>query len=140
MNDCCDNSSSADCCCARGDVLLLACSGGSNVGQLTNEAAKALDQLGIGSFSCLIGIGAELPSFIAKAKADDMTVVLLDGCPTACGQAALGKLKLEADVYLDVTTLGIAKTHNLIVSRDEVALVAGAVAEMLKKLDKAEVK
>ena len=32
-------------CCGKGDVLLFACSGGSNVGQISNDAAKALARI-----------------------------------------------------------------------------------------------
>jgi len=30
-----------DCCTPSGNIMILACSGGSNVGQLSNQAAKA---------------------------------------------------------------------------------------------------
>ncbi len=40
---------SQDCCATDGNVMILACSGGSNVGQLSNQAAVELtrDQSGL---------------------------------------------------------------------------------------------
>jgi Uncharacterized conserved protein len=35
-----------DCCSTNGNIMLLACSGGSNVGQLSNQAAVELTQEG----------------------------------------------------------------------------------------------
>ena len=119
-------------CCGQGDVLLLACSGGSNVGQISNDAAKALDQLGHGSFYCLIGVGAQLPSFIERVKREGTTLVAIDGCGVACAKKALENAGATPQVYTVVTELGIEKGHHFDYSRDEVGKVAQAVVEGLK--------
>ncbi|HEX2948466.1 MAG TPA: putative zinc-binding protein [Armatimonadota bacterium] len=119
----------ADCCCGNGNVLLFACSGGSNVGQISNDAAKALDQLGQGSFFCLSGIGAQLPNFVARIKKDDTTVVAIDGCGMACAKKALDNIGETADVYVVVTDLGIAKGHHFNYTKEEVGHVAQAVSD-----------
>ena len=118
-------------CCGKGDVLLFACSGGSNVGQISNDAAKALDQLGQGSFFCLIGVGAQLPNFIERTKKEGTTVVAIDGCSVACAKKALENVGATADVYVDVTALGIEKGHHFNHTREEVGQVAQAVADAL---------
>jgi len=118
-------------CCGNGDVLLFACSGGSNVGQISNDAAKAWDQLGQGSFFCLIGVGAQLPSFVERTKKDGTTVVAIDGCGMACAKKALANIGVTADVYVDVTQLGVEKGHHYNYSKDEVGTVAQAVVEAL---------
>lgn len=118
-------------CCGQGDVLLLACSGGSNVGQISNDAAKALDQLGQGSMYCMIGVAAQLPSFIERTKKKGTTVVGIDGCGVACVKKALEKIGVTADVYVDVTMLGIEKGHHFNHTKEEVGTVAQAVADAL---------
>ncbi len=118
-------------CCGTKDVMLLACSGGSNVGQIANDAAKALDQLGQGRMYCLIGVGAQLPSFVEAAKAAG-TLVAIDGCDVACAKKALEKVGLSPQVYVVATDLGIEKGHHFNYTRDEVAEVAGAAADALK--------
>ena len=42
-----------DSCAGNGSVMILACSGASNVGQLANRAALELTQEGLGNMSCL---------------------------------------------------------------------------------------
>lgn len=88
-------------CCGQGDVLLLACSGGSNVGQIANDAAKALDQLGQGSMYCLIGIGMQLPPFVERTKKEGTNVVAIDGCGVTCARKALENIGMTPNVYVD---------------------------------------
>jgi len=118
-------------CCGKGDVLIFACSGGSNVGQISNDAAKALDRLGQGSFFCLIGVGAQLPNFIERTKKEGTTVVAIDGCGVACAKKALENVGANADAYVVVTDLGIEKGHHFNHTPDEVGRVAQAVVDAL---------
>lgn len=118
-------------CCGKGDVLLFACSGGSNVGQIANDAAKALDQLGQGSFYCLIGVGAQLPNFVERIKNEGTTVVAIDGCGVACAKKALQNVGATADAYVVVTDLGIEKGHHFNHTQDEVGTTAQAVVDAL---------
>ena len=46
-----------ECCTPGGNIMILACSGGSNVSQLSNQAAIELTQEGFGKMFCLVGIG-----------------------------------------------------------------------------------
>jgi hypothetical protein len=48
--------------------MILACSGGSNVGQLSNQAAVELTQEGFGKMFCLAGVGGHLGGFVQSAK------------------------------------------------------------------------
>ena len=52
-----------DCCCGS-TSLILACSGASNVGQITNEVAKKLDIEKQGRFFCLAGDGGQLNGMV----------------------------------------------------------------------------
>lgn len=52
-----ENSEKEGCICTSGDLLFLACAGGSNVGQISNQAAE-LAKDGRGRLFCLAGIGA----------------------------------------------------------------------------------
>ena len=76
------------CCAANNDIMLLACSGGSNVGQLSNRAAVELTQEGFGKMYCLAGIGAQLKSFVQSAK-DVPVIAAIDGCAVGCAKAIL---------------------------------------------------
>ncbi len=119
-------------CCGQGDVLLFACSGGSNVGQISNDAARALDQLEQGSFFCLIGVGAGVEPIVERTKKAGTTLVAIDGCNVACAKKALEKIGVAPDVYVEVTQLGIEKGHHFNHTREEVAQTAQAVVDALK--------
>jgi uncharacterized metal-binding protein len=98
-------------CCGDGvKTLILACSGGSNVGQIANNAMIELDRKGMGNAFCLAGIGGALSGFIESAKA--ARTILIDGCPVGCGRKAFEKYGIEPTTYLVVTELGVEKTHD----------------------------
>ncbi len=117
--------------CCGGDVLILACSGGSNVGQVSNEAAKALTEQGQGKLYCTIAIGAGLENFIETTKQAGACVAI-DGCPMGCVKKALENAGLEPNVYVLVTELGIEKQPGLEARDDDVAKVASAVTDALQ--------
>ena len=88
----------------------MACSGGSNVGQIANRAMVELDTQGIGSAYCLAGVGADLSGFVESARAAD--TIVIDGCPVVCGRKAFEKHGLEPTRHFVVTEAGIDKKHN----------------------------
>jgi len=102
----------ADCCCSQSKpVMILACSGGSNVGQATNQAAVELTREGVGKMFCLAGIGGGLQSFV-QAVRDAGPVVVLDGCAVGCAKAIMENAGLKAQQYLVATDLGIEKVKD----------------------------
>lgn len=106
-----DESTQDTCCsCESTSTLILACSGGSNVGQISNRVMIELDKSGMGNAYCLAGIGAALSGFIESAKAAQ--TILIDGCPVGCGKKAFEKYGIEPTKYVVITELGIEKTHN----------------------------
>jgi uncharacterized metal-binding protein len=122
-------SSEPTCACGTKDVLLLACSGGSNVGQIANDAAKALEGYGQGSMYCAIGVGAQLPSFVKGAG--EKPCVAIDGCPTACVRKVLENVGVKPAVHVVVTELGIKKHGQFDHTNDDIAKVVGAVVDAL---------
>lgn len=68
-----------NCCASEENIMILACSGGSNVGQLSNQAAIELTREGFGKMFCLAGIGGKLGGFVQSAK-DVENMVAIDGC------------------------------------------------------------
>ena len=79
---------SQECCATDQNTMILACSGGSNVEQLSNQAAIELTQEGFGKMFCLAGIGGHLGGFIQSAK-DVPSMVAIDGCEVGCAKAIL---------------------------------------------------
>ena len=115
-----------ECCGPRGHVMILTCSGGSNVGQLANQAAVELTQEGFGKMYCLAGIGGHLNGFVQSAK-DVPRMVAIDGCSTGCSKAILEQAEIPIRSYLVLTDLGIEKNKNFDLSRVEIDRVKSAV-------------
>lgn len=120
----------SNCCKAGGDVMILACSGGSNVGQLSNQAAVELTREGFGKMFCLAGIGGQLSGFVQSAL-DVPQMVAIDGCSIGCAKASLEKAGVPLKSYLVLTDLGIEKNKDLDLKREEIVRVKEAVRQTL---------
>ncbi len=127
MADCCDTpqEDSADRCCSGDNVLIFACSGGSNVGQITNEAAKKLDQEGVGKFFCLAGVGGAIDSMMVNVEGADK-IIVLDGCPVACARAVMDRTGIPVDRHVVATDCGIEKEHHFDLTPDQIETVCAA--------------
>ena len=117
---------SDECCAPTIPTMILACAGGSNVGQLSNQAAVELTQEGFGKLFCLAGIGAHLSGFVQSAR-DIQQLIVIDGCEVACAKGVLEQAEVSVRGYLVVTELGIEKNKNLDVAREEIDQVKRAV-------------
>lgn len=114
-----------DCCCAGSTVTVLACSGGSNVGQLTNEVAKRIDAAGDGKFFCLAGVGGHVSGMVASVAGSDR-VLVIDGCPVACARKTMEAAGFSEFGYVVVTDLGVEKVHNFDLSDNDIRTVMSA--------------
>ena len=123
----------AETCCGGGkDVMILACSGGSNVGQLSNQAAVELTQEGFGKMFCLAGIGGKLSGFVQSAK-DVPVMVAIDGCQVGCAKAILENAQVPMKHYLVITDEGIEKNKNFSLQRADIDRVKAAVKRVVSQ-------
>lgn len=108
------------CCCGdRGTTLIFACSGSSNVGQITHLAALHLARQGTGNMSCLAGVGAHISGFVVSAK-DCRTLVVLDGCSHRCAGKTFEHHGIRPAVHVCLTDLGFEKSHDVAVTGADV--------------------
>jgi uncharacterized metal-binding protein len=115
-----------ECCTQNQNIMLLSCSGGSNVGQLANRASVELTQEGYGKIFCLAGIGGHLSGFIQSAK-DVPVMVAIDGCPVGCAKKTLEHAQVPLKHYLIVTEEGIEKNGNFNLDKRDVDRVKAAI-------------
>jgi uncharacterized metal-binding protein len=115
-----------DCCSTENNIMILACSGGSNVGQLSNQAAVELTQEGFGKMYCLAGIGGQLKGFVQSAK-DVPVIAAIDGCPVGCARAILKNAGVTNYNHVVLTDLGIEKNKNFSLKAEDVRQVKQAV-------------
>jgi len=120
------------CLCEPSEILIFPCSGGSNVGQIANQAGVKLTQEGMGRFFCLAGIGGHVSGMIESTKAGKM-LVAIDGCPVACAKKTLEHAGFKIDEYIQVTDLEIEKIHNLNPLTPDVEKVTNHLASRISK-------
>ena len=108
----------------------MACAGGSNVGQISNQAAVELAREGRGKLFCLAGIGAHLDTMIVAAK--ERKLVAIDGCPVQCAKKILDHASLPAALAVVVTDLGIEKSPKLEVDSADCEKVVEKIKEGLR--------
>jgi uncharacterized metal-binding protein len=120
------------CLCEPTDILIFPCSGGSNVGQIANQAGVKLTQEGIGKIFCLAGIGGHVSGMIESTKAGKV-IVAIDGCPVACAQKTLEHAGFNIDEYVEITSMGIEKNHNFDLNLSDVKKVTDHLASRIAK-------
>lgn len=119
------------CCAVNNEVMILACSGGSNVGQLSNRAAVELTQEGLGKMYCLAGIGGQLKGFVQSAK-DVPVIAAIDGCAVGCARAILKNAGIQNYNYVVLTDLGIEKNKDFNLSDEDMVRVKNAIVAACK--------
>ena len=121
-------------CCSANDnkktVLFYACSGGANVAEVADRAARQLMTEGLGMMFCLAGIGAGIDGMVQTAKDADLNVVL-EGCPVDCAKKIFDGAGLTNYVQIKVTDLGIEKVKGVAATDEQVAKLVAKVKEEL---------
>ncbi len=135
MADCCEKKEqpqgASSCCSGDGKtVLLYSCSGGANVGEMADKAARQLMYEGCGQMFCIVGLGGDIQGMIQAAKDADMNVVI-DGCDMDCGKKTFDRCGVTNYVQVKVTDLGIEKAKPKAATDDEVGKVIEKVKEVV---------
>ncbi|WP_317136054.1 putative zinc-binding protein [Methanochimaera problematica] len=110
------------------NIIIFACAGVANTGQLTNLAAVQLTQEGFGSAAC-VALLANGPEGLLKAVKDSDGVLILDGCNSKCA----GKIAADKGIvpcqHVIVTDLGIKKAGSSEYTDDDIEEIVSAVWE-----------
>ncbi len=102
------------CSCAGDEVkLIFACSGGADVGGLSDLAARKMMKDGCGKMFCLAGIGGRVPG-ILKTTEDADAILVIDGCPVDCAKQSLELAGFKNFKHFQVTALGFEKGSTVI--------------------------
>ena len=111
--------------CESVSVLLFACAGGSNVGQMSNAAAVEIMRQGQGRLYCLAGMGAHVAGMVDSAQHAGYRAAI-DGCPVACARKTLEHAGVPVERSVVVTDLGIAKNHDLTWTYNDLDIIVQA--------------
>ncbi len=103
---------------AQPETLVYACSGASNLGQLTNEIAVRLDRAGLAEMSCAEAVGIETgPPHVAAQSG--RPVVAISGCPLACADRLLAEHGVKVARSVQLENRGVLKAKHVSVGREE---------------------
>ena len=98
-------NSQPQCSCTTAPKLVFPCSGASDVGGLSDRAARQMTLDLMGKMYCLAGIGGRVEGIMANTKAA-ARVLVIDGCKEECarktmelaGFGGFAHLQLERDL------------------------------------------
>ncbi len=109
----------------RKNTLIFACSGLSNTGKLTMQAASALAFRRPDMYRAAAaqkGVDA-----VEDAVSEGFRILALDGCTDRCATKKLDEAGMRADIYMMVTELGIEKTRPSDVKPEYVEIIIRAI-------------
>jgi uncharacterized metal-binding protein len=108
---------------------LITCSGISNTGKLTTQAALTLLQRRPGQY---VWMHAKQSAATLEADIGDAElVIVIDGCTDCCAMKKLSKSNLGSHRHIIATELGIEKKGMGEVQYDEIEKVVAAVDQKL---------
>ena len=115
---------------AKKTVLIYACSGGANVGEVSDRAARELMAEGRGTMFCLAGLGGDIQGMIQTAGGADVNLVI-DGCPMDCAKKVFDRCGIANYAQVKVTDLGIEKVKGVRCTDEQVGRVVAAARAKL---------
>jgi uncharacterized metal-binding protein len=90
--------SAKNCMCQEAGLLVFPCSGGSDVGELSDRIGRTIANCGQAKMYCLAGIGAHIPGMIESARAAKK-IISIDGCPVLCAKKTLEHAGFKVESY-----------------------------------------
>lgn len=90
--------------------LVYSCSGCSNVAQLANRVAVAMDREGEAEMSCIAGVGAGIAPLVKVARSG-RRIIAIDGCHLHCVTASLAQAGVAADTHVVLSEHGMRKRY-----------------------------
>jgi len=112
------------------NVLFYACSGGANVAEVADRAAREMMFAQAGRMFCLAGLGAGIEEMVQTARDADLNIVI-DGCPMDCAKLIFDGCGVENYVQLKVTDLGVEKSKDVRATDEQVAGMVAAIKTVL---------
>ncbi len=109
--------------------LIFACSGGADVGEVADQAARAMTRAGVGRMYCLSGIGGRVSS-ILDTTADAAAVLVINGCAKTCATHVLEAAGFRGFAHLCLNDLGFKKGQTA-VSDEHIQAVVDAGSALL---------
>ena len=114
-------------------IVVYACSGCSDAGELADRIARRLTREGVAEMSCLAGIGGRVKPLVRKAEGA-ARILAIDGCPLNCTRHTLELAGLNNFDHLELHTLGIRK-GSCPVTEERISTGVSAAKKILSNSD-----
>jgi uncharacterized metal-binding protein len=118
------------CDCQTAGKLIFPCSGASDVGALTDCAARQMTRDGVGKMYCLAGIGGRVQAIMETTRAA-ANVLVIDGCPQECARKTMEQAGFSDFQHLTLASLGLHKGSSP-ATEQRVRVVVEKAADLLK--------
>jgi len=119
------------CACGTAPRLIFPCSGGSDVGELTDKAARKMTRDGAAKMYCLAGVGGRVSGIMATTESA-ADILVIDGCPLDCAKKTMEAAGFNKFNHLRLSDIGMPKGSTP-VSDDNVSKVALQGANKLSR-------
>ena len=114
----------AQCSCSSAPKFVFPCSGASDVGGLSDQAARQMTLNGTGKMYCLAGIGGRVDGIMANTRGAARLLVI-DGCPQECARKTMELAGFKGFQHLTLAGMGFKK--------GETPLTPGRIREVVAK-------
>ena len=101
-------NSQAQCSCSSAPKFIFPCSGASDVGGLSDQAARQMTLDGKGKMYCLAGIGGRVDGIMTNTRAAARLLVI-DGCPQECARKTMELAGFKDFQHLKLAEMGFKK-------------------------------
>jgi len=101
-------NSQPQCSCQAAPKLIFPCSGASDVGGLTDRAARQMTVDRTGKMYCLAGIGGRVEGIMAITKRA-ARVLVIDGCKEECARKTMELAGFRNFQHLKLAEMGFEK-------------------------------
>jgi uncharacterized metal-binding protein len=125
-----NDTSSSQCQCSTAPKFIFLCSGASDVGEISDRAARRLAKEGKGKMYCLAGVGGRVPDILATVPLAQR-ILVIDGCPAECAKNTLLQAGFTVFQHLQLKTLGLEKGQSA-PSFDNIQVAVNKAAQILE--------
>lgn len=101
------NTNREECACSAGNKIVIACSGASDVGLISDMVARGLQIAGKRKMNCLAILGAAIQKSVENIKTKELLII--DGCPVACGKRIAEQNSISDYKHIIVTEHNLKK-------------------------------
>ncbi len=100
--------SNCGCSCGAAPKFVFSCSGAADVGEVADQAARALSRQGKVKMFCLAGIGGRISGMVKSTEAAEL-IIAIDGCPLNCATKTLEEAGFSGFERVELNALGLKK-------------------------------